>query len=128
MIGTLKQIMRDIESGVTDLTDNGNCTGCGECCTCLLPVSDTELNRIRRYVKSNHIKPQPVGAVYAKPMLDLTCPFLRKDVSKDRCMIYPVRPDICAKFKCSNTRNGMRYEGDLSNKRLVNIREEFEGK
>ena len=127
MIGNLEQIRRDMENGVTDLTDNGNCRGCGECCSTLLPVSDTELKRIRRYVKSNHIKTQPVSNVYAQPMLDLTCPFLRKDVSKNRCMVYPVRPDICARFKCSNPKDGKWYDGDISDKRLVNMREEFGG-
>ena len=125
MVGTFEDVLRDMKNGVMDFTDNGKCKGCGECCSSLLPVSEKELKRIKRYVKEHGIKPQGISAVYAKPMFDLTCPFLRKDVSKDRCLIYPVRPDICVRFKCDNARNKRWYDGDMSDKRLVNMREEF---
>ena len=124
MIGTLNKIYQDMKNGVTDLTDNGRCTGCGECCTCLLPVSDLELKRIKRFVKRNHIKVQKRN--FINSALDLTCPFMRMDSTNEKCLIYPVRPDICAKFKCDHAKQDIWYAGDKSDKRLVNMREEFE--
>ena len=70
-----------------------NCTGCGGCCSSLLPVSKTEIKDIRKYIKKHNIKP-----VKALGMLD--CPFCDITKSKDKCLIYPVRPWICQVFNC----------------------------
>lgn len=125
MIGTLEKVQRDMARGVTDFTDNGRCVGCGQCCTNLLPMTDKEIKRIKRYIREHSIKEQKVSPLYAKPMFDLTCPFMRKDVSKDRCTIYPVKPEICTAFKCDNTKNGKYYSGTTEGMMLVNVREEF---
>lgn len=124
MIGTIEQAYQDMKNGVTDYTDNGRCTGCGECCSSLLPVSDIELKRIHRYVKRNHIKVQKRN--FLNNAVDLTCPFLRMDSTNEKCLIYPVRPDICASFKCDLARHEKWYTGNKDDKRLVNMREEFE--
>ena len=34
------------EDNTGDFTDHGTCTGCGECCSCLLPVTKEEINRV----------------------------------------------------------------------------------
>ena len=82
---------------IIDFTDcNGNCTGCGQCCTTMIPMSYSEIATIRKFIKKHSIKEQRHNFV-AK--IDLTCPF-RDDVNKI-CTIYKVRPAICREFKCN---------------------------
>ena len=71
-----------------------NCTGCGNCCSSLLPVSKQEITAIKKFVKANKIKQKisPIGA--------MVCPFLDTSKSKNKCMIYPSRPWICRIFNC----------------------------
>lgn len=79
---------------ITDFTKNGKCSGCGNCCSDLLPVTDEELEVIRKYVKKHRIKsqvPKVVNGVY------LMCPFR----STKGCVIYEVRPQICKSFVCN---------------------------
>ena len=86
-------------SGITDLTVNGECAKCGECCTDILPMDYNEVAKIRKYVQANHIKQQDH---HVRPgEVDCTCPFLNLDTKK--CMIYPVRPKICREFLCSKS-------------------------
>lgn len=42
-IGTLEQVRKDFEHGVYDMTENGKCTGCGNCCSNLLPMTKKKL-------------------------------------------------------------------------------------
>lgn len=121
----IDKVLSDMKSGVYDFTEGGRCKGCGECCSPLLPVSDKEIDRIKKYIKKHRIRPQKVGMVFANPVYDVTCPFLRKDVSKDRCSIYPVRPEICVKFKCDHASKGKRCDVDIRDKKLVDMREIF---
>lgn len=98
MIGTLKDLWEDMQSGVYDFTENGKCIGCGQCCTNFLPLSSKDIKEIRRYIKKKHIKEQ----VHRPPMVidfDVTCPFRSDDEKK--CLIYPVRPAICKSFVCN---------------------------
>lgn len=75
-----------------DLTDNGICTQCGECCTNRLPISDSDIRRIRRYIRRHGIRPAShIPAVIAGPVLDMVCPFLDDTKSAHKCLIYPVR-------------------------------------
>ena len=79
---------------ITDFTKNGKCSGCGNCCSDLLPITDEELEVIRKYVKKHKIKsqvPKVVNGVY------LICPFR----STKGCVIYEVRPQICRSFVCN---------------------------
>lgn len=82
---------------VTDFTNNGVCSKCGGCCSCLLPLKKREIDRLRRLIKERHIKPheQPKVAL----VMDLTCPFLTDD---NKCSIYDERPFICRIFKCDS--------------------------
>lgn len=75
-IGTLKQVRKDMEHGVYDMTDNGKCTGCGNCCSNLLPMTDKEIEIIFQYIKKYNIKECKHGIPLANPILDMTCPFL----------------------------------------------------
>ena len=126
-VETLKEAYEDMKNGVYDFTKDGKCSGCGNCCSNLLPMTKKEIKRIKRYIREHKIKEQKVLAVYANPLVDLTCPFMRKDVAKDRCMIYPVKPEICTFFKCDNEKNGKHYDGNREGMMLVNVREVFFG-
>ena len=101
-LGTLEDIRRDVAHGVYDNTINGECSCCGNCCSNLLPLSESEIERIRKYVKRHHIRAQ----VHAIPMvatMDLTCPFLDLSKATEKCTIYKVRPAICRVFKCNKS-------------------------
>ena len=37
--------------GIIDLTCNGECTQCGQCCSNLLPMTDEEIATIHKYIK-----------------------------------------------------------------------------
>lgn len=79
--------------GEYDLTNNGKCTGCGACCSSILPMSKKEISKIRGYIKRHNIK---VSATIG----DIDCPFMDREKKTERCKIYPVRPGICRAFKC----------------------------
>lgn len=84
-----------------DLTDNGICTQCGECCTNLLPISDSDIRRIRHYIKRHGIRPiNHIPVLIQGPTLDMVCPFLDDKKPDHKCLIYPVRPTICRHFTC----------------------------
>ena len=127
MIGTLEQVRRDMNNGLYDFTKDGKCIGCGQCCTALLPISAKEIKEIKRYIKKHHITerkhnyPAVVG-------FDLTCPFLDDSKEKDKCMIYPVRPEICRSFIC-NDPQGAKKNKKLFHKRytVVDMRKIFFG-
>jgi len=103
------------------------CTGCGGCCSSLLPVSIKEIRQIQKYIKTNKIKPKRAIGL-------LDCPFFDISRPKDKCLIYPVRPWICKVFYCDGVvadRKAMRQtrlpvnmqevfpaEGDVENEQL----------
>lgn len=101
MIGTLQEVIRDMESGVYDYTKDGKCVGCGRCCSNLLPLSEPEIKEIRKYMKKHHIKEQRHVFPTREPMFDMTCPFLNENGTSQKCMIYDVRPHICRAFVCN---------------------------
>ena len=105
MIGTIEQMIKDMEHGVYDFTKDGECSQCGQCCANFLPMSEKELKIIKRYVKKHHIKPQKHLMPTVEPCVDFTCPF-RNDAER-KCMCYEVRPQICRSFLCSNPKNGI---------------------
>ena len=41
---------------VNDLTCNGECTQCGQCCGNLLPMTDEEIATIHKYIKRYHVE------------------------------------------------------------------------
>lgn len=122
---TLEQVRKDMEHGVYNMTENGKCTGCGNCCSNILPMTDKEIEVIQRYIKKNHIKECKHTIPLANPFLDMTFPFLNTDKKTKKCTIYSVRPNICRKFSCDPEQ---RPELDIEyavRARVVNVREAF---
>lgn len=60
------------------------CERCGECCG-LVPVTETEYQRVARYAKDHALAPVEQG---------VTCPWLQDG----QCAVYPVRPLPCRLF------------------------------
>lgn len=127
MIGTIADIIRDMEHGVYDFTVNGECSQCGGCCSDLLPVSSKEIKEIRRYVKKHHIKECIHRLPVTETTFDLTCPF--RDDEKKICTIYAVRPAICRDFQCDKPRNKIELNKQMYHGRYaaVSMRETFLG-
>ena len=129
MISTYEDLIEDFNHGVYDFTVDGKCSGCGNCCSNLLWLSETEITKIRRYIKKHRIREQKhfVPAVLEDPdVVDLTCPFLDESKEKDKCVIYPVRPAICSSFLCSDqeeTRQRLKESQDR--RKLVSLRDTF---
>lgn len=101
MIGTLQQLYKDMESGVFDYTKDGKCVGCGKCCSNFLPLSNQEIQDIKRYMKQHHVKEQKHILPTREPTFDLTCPFMNENRGNEKCTIYLVRPHICRVFQCN---------------------------
>ena len=123
----VEKIVKDMENGIYDFTDNGCCVSCGSCCSSILPMTMEEVARIKKYIAKHDIKEQKAPAVLAKPTFNMYCPFMRMDVAKDRCTIYPVRPEICREFKCDKARKGEQYSGKNTDFMVVEMRETFFG-
>ena len=104
-IRTMQDILNDMKHGLYDFTKDGHCSGCGACCSRYLPVTQKEINQIRRYTSKHHIKQADHGtAVLAKPVHDANCPFLDLTKKEKKCTIYEVRPMICRDFICTGTK------------------------
>jgi hypothetical protein len=123
---TFENMLNDFKNGTYNLTCNGKCTGCGECCSNILPMTNDEISVIKKYIKQNDIKEHVhVVAPLANPTLDMTCPFLDDSKSCEKCTIYEVRPKICRDFICDpKQRPKLDLEWGLKCK-PVNVREEF---
>ena len=86
---------------------NGNCSRCGNCCTPFLPMSKSEVKKVKDYlrlhpdIEKRGIENNPIKGkdVYIR------CCFYDSD--KKECMIYPVRPGICKLYKCDQSKEVM---------------------
>lgn len=78
---------------------NGKCSNCDECCIEFLPLTKGEVETIRQYVQKHNI---PEQRHFNGKDLYLTCPF--RDSKNKRCSVYPVRPWICRKFRCNQSK------------------------
>lgn len=127
----MEEIISDCAHGSYDFTVNGKCSGCGQCCSNHLVMSDNEIAFIRHYVKKNKI--HPVNHIPAilncdDDVEDGMCPFLDTTKKEKKCLIYDVRPEICRMYKCNN-----ESEWDIGNlfffkrARCVNVRKEIFG-
>lgn len=100
-IGALEAVMTNtihcMEHGCYNFTKNGECSKCGNCCSALLPLTQTEINKLKKIIKTRHIKPHTQPVVVQA--IDLSCPFLTDD---NLCQIYDDRPYICRIFKCDS--------------------------
>ena len=84
------EFCRKEQRNIKDFTKKGRCSKCGECCSNLLPLAKSEVERIITYAREHKI-------TVSKPK-NGSCLFLNKD---KRCLIYEARPLICRLFKCS---------------------------
>lgn len=105
--------------GVRDLYE-GDCRGCGECCSRFLPVSVFDLRRLEPYVRKSGVRPhEPRGEV------DLTCPWL---TDSGECAVYPARPEVCREYRCDrHVRGELRGFFGASSAKVVDMRELAEG-
>lgn len=126
-VGNFEDMSADEKRGPFDFTVNGECSGCGECCSNFLPISSFEIDRIKRYVKKNNVPEQFVIAPVVGPTLDLTCPF--RSEKERKCLIYEVRPEICRVFKCDQKREEiLRNKNALEGKYFaIDMRHMFYG-
>ena len=109
---------------VTNFTDNGKCSSCGQCCSNCLPLSDSEVKQIKAYIKKHNIKEQRHNFMVGT---DMTCPF--RDEANKKCLIYEIRPEICRQFMCNHTKDDiLKWKIDFHKKfNVVFMRNEFFG-
>lgn len=125
-------IQRERNNIMQDMTDNGICTECGNCCGRLIPLSWEEKRIIHKYIKRNGIKRQNSELNFlAQQKFKMDCPFLM-DTKTHRCAIYEVRPAICRTFKCDFQKH-LRDEAEKMEKlanmdlEITDMVEEFYG-
>ena len=110
---------------ITNLTDNGKCTGCGECCSNRLPMSQPEINKIKTYIKKHNIK-ECKNLRIPEAMIVGACPFLDVNKPNNKCTIYEVRPRICQKFICDTKQLPEWTKEELKeHRRIIDVRKEF---
>lgn len=127
-ISSFEEMQRDMANGTFDLTCNGKCTGCGGCCSNILPITEDEIRTIRKYINRYNIKEQKRLLPTVNQNLDMTCPFLDNSKKCDKCMIYEVRPRVCRDFICDPKQRPPVDLSYASKVRMVLVREEFYGK
>ena len=126
VLSFLDAVQRDMDDNIYNFTKDGKCSGCGGCCSNLLPMSQKEVDVIHRYIKKHHIKECKHLLPVATPALDMTCPFLDTGKSCEKCRIYPVRPEICKQFICDNEQRAKHNRALLGQTRqIVDVRSEF---
>lgn len=103
------------EMTYTNNTIAGKCSGCGDCCADLLPLSAEEVRRLKAYAEKHHLKAHTQKPFYMQGV-DLTCPFRKQRESK--CDVYEVRPHICRVFICSKTKEDARRDRNACHQRL----------
>lgn len=104
---------------------DGECSNCGECCSDFLPLTEVEVNRIKKYIKTHQIKPHKNVAPAAHEFYDFTCPF--RNNAEHKCDIYEVRPGICRHYLCTMAPHEVRNDpGLLTVQRTdISMRETF---
>ena len=110
-------------SELIDNTIEGECSGCGQCCTNILTLSDKEIHKIKTYIGKNKIVPINRCNLMTQQYSNV-CPFLN---SENKCNIYPVRPEICRRFVCSKYKNNERAY-NYSDKKVINMLSTFSQK
>lgn len=125
-MSALAAIVKGMEDNLYNYTVDGKCSKCGNCCSDILPLSDAEIRRIRKYIRQNGIKESKHLIPVAKPVFDMTCPF--RDNGKKICTIYEVRPEICRQFICDNEQRAKEDRELLKvGRRVFSVREVFFG-
>ena len=126
VISVLESVKKGMDDNIYNFTKDGKCSGCGGCCSNLLPMSQKEVDVIHRYIKKHHVKECKHLLPVAKQAFDMTCPF--RDNDKKICTIYEVRPEICEQFICDSEQRAKRNRKLLGQTRnVVDVRSEFYG-
>jgi Fe-S-cluster containining protein len=82
------------------------CKGCGKCCANILMLHSKEIDAIKKYISKNNIKPINRNNVFQTVNV---CPFLSEN---NKCLIYPVRSEMCQKFSCDKSeQEELNYKG-----------------
>lgn len=118
------EALKDMNSGVFDKTNNGECTQCGACCSNFLPMSKKEIVEIKKYVKKKNIKAYKHLIPVSDHVIDMTCPFMDDSKSKEKCRIYSVRPEICKQFTCCPNKR-KPFNAKFKGYQIVNVRQVF---
>lgn len=85
---------------MTNLTKNGVCSRCGQCCSNFIPLTQDEKIHLQKICKETDVEVQiktlEDGRVF------MLCPFLicHPETNTTSCSIYNDRPSICKIFKC----------------------------
>jgi len=74
---------------------NFECKKCGKCCSNLLPLTQKEIETMRKL--KDKINKMPLKKDY-----EHDCPFLGND---NKCNIYNDRPFICRQYDCYKFKN-----------------------
>ena len=90
---------------------DGRCSGCGECCADLLPLTAEEVRRLKAYAKKHGLKEHTQAPFFDPGAIDLTCPF--RNQAEGKCDVYEVRPKICRDFICSKSKEQAYRDRDL---------------
>ena len=100
------------------------CSGCGNCCSNLLPLSLCEIQDIKAFILEHNIQPVQHEKIFDG--YDASCPFLSED---NRCNIYDIRPLICKVFTCNRKAPKKKQALKLcqENRELCNVRGTFFG-
>ena len=96
----IDQMIKDMEHGVYNFTENGKCTQCGDCCSNVLPMTQEEVDIIKNYIKRYKIRECKRLFPTRQEAIDLSCPFLDTTKKSEKCRIYEVRPRVCRNFIC----------------------------
>ena len=128
VVSALEYVQRGMEDNISNFTKDGKCSGCGNCCSNLLPMSQKEVDAIHKYIQKHDIKECKHLLPVATPAYDMTCPFLDTDKKCEKCRIYEVRPAICRQFICDNEQRAKHNRALLrQTRRIVDVRSEFYG-
>lgn len=99
---------------------NPDCKNCNECCTITASVSKAELKAMKRYV-SRHKDVKRLINKNVENMVSLGvnmyCPFSDKETKK--CLVYPVRPEVCKEFHCAKEKTDKFKRIVRSNKFII---------
>lgn len=95
-------VARDLATDPEDLTENGQCSRCGGCCSSVLPLGESDISRLKSFAAITGFEPcLPDG----HDVIYMHCPFMitNRITGKKECAAYDARPDVCRVFICSNT-------------------------
>ena len=92
-----KSVLMNHKDTAVDMTCNGKCSNCGGCCNPWNPITNEEIETIKKYIKDNDIKYIPMVPEGNDIWFD--CCF--HDRKNKKCLIYPVRPEVCRAFCCN---------------------------